>query len=171
MSSLKDAFFLTCLSLKMFTHSDQVPLSLGCSWGIFLISFYHNAGFSLGWVAPHLDSRQRRHLALATPAWQNLWGASGERQSQKHQSFSQRCRDSEEKRSSLCHPVTSCDFCSCLLSRMLCPVKGSGHGKPACSYSSGWMSPSMRQGSQGRSARLQVTVGSRLPLESCYQTL
>ena len=64
MTSLKDDFFLVCLSLKMFTHSDQVSLSLGYSWGIFLISFYHDAGFSLACVASHLDSRQRRHLAF-----------------------------------------------------------------------------------------------------------
>ena len=68
MTSLKDAFFFTCLSLRMFTHSDQVSLSLGCSWGSFLISFYHDAGFSLAYIAPHLDSRQRRHLAFGNPS-------------------------------------------------------------------------------------------------------
>lgn len=66
--SLQNIHTLICLFLEMFMHSDIAVLFIyGCSWDIFLISFYHDVGFSPpGPVAFRLHSRVRSHLVFGS---------------------------------------------------------------------------------------------------------
>lgn len=101
----------TCLSLEKLTYSDQVSVSMDCSWDSLLISFPHEARFSPpGPVDPYLESRERSHLVVGSPCL-----ASRKRGPEKDQPFFHRCREGGVRRCSMCHPVTSYHLCSCLL--------------------------------------------------------